>query len=75
MKTTIQKWGNSLAVRLPKDVASGLTFREGSSVEVRSEKGGILISAVSHAHRSLKELVSAIRPAQLHGETVWGDAH
>jgi len=32
MTTKIQKWGNSLAVRLPKEVARKLTLQEGSEV-------------------------------------------
>jgi antitoxin component of MazEF toxin-antitoxin module len=35
MATKIQKWGNSLAVRIPKEVAEG--FRSGVSVDLRRE--------------------------------------
>lgn len=72
MKTTIQKWGNSLAVRLPKEVAEKLAFREGSRVEVGEAKEGILICQTSKERQSLKTLVGMIRPEQMHGEVEWG---
>lgn len=43
MATKIQKWGNSLAVRLPKGVAQKLRLKAGSAVEVREEKSRIVI--------------------------------
>jgi len=46
MTTKIQKWGNSLAVRLPKDVARKLDLHEGSSVAVREERDRIMIVGV-----------------------------
>ncbi len=75
METTIQKWGNSLAVRLPKGVVAKLAFQEGSRVEVHEGAAGILISQAPQARRSLKTLVRMIRPTQLHDEIAWGDAH
>ena len=74
METTIQKWGNSLAVRLPKGVVAKLALREGSPVEVHEAEEGILIREASKARRSLKDLVRMIRPNQLHGEMTGGDA-
>lgn len=75
METTIQKWGNSLAVRLPKGVTTKLALRKGSRVEVREDTGEIVIRETPQVRRSLKTLVGMIRPTQLHGETSWGDAH
>lgn len=72
METTIQKWGNSLAVRLPKGVTTKLALREGSRVEVREGKQGIFIRHTPQPRRSLKELVQMIRREHLHTETVWG---
>ena len=74
METTIQKWGNSLAVRLPKGVTTKLALREGSRVEVREGKEGILIQETPKERRSLKELVRMIHPDQIHSEELWGKA-
>ena len=74
-ETTIQKWGNSLAVRISKGVASRLALREGSRVQVREGKAGILIRHTPRARKSLQELVHMIRNEHLHGEEAWGHAH
>ena len=74
VETTIQKWGNSLAVRISKGVASRLALREGSRVQVREGKAGILIRHTPGARKSLQELVQTIRNEQLHGEETWGHA-
>lgn len=72
METTIQKWGNSLAVRVPKELANKLAFREGSRVEIRKEKKTIIIQATPKTHKSIKELIAMIRPENIHEEMDWG---
>ena len=43
MKTRVQKWGNSLAVRLPKSFADGLGLSDGSPAEMTLEGGAIVV--------------------------------
>lgn len=43
MTTTIQKWGNSLAVRIPKGVIRRLALKEGSDVVMREDRDTIVI--------------------------------
>ena len=43
MTTKIQKWGNSLAVRIPKDMIRHLALRAGSGVVVRHDQNTIII--------------------------------
>ncbi|MBI3420737.1 MAG: AbrB/MazE/SpoVT family DNA-binding domain-containing protein [Candidatus Sungbacteria bacterium] len=43
MTTKLKKWGNSLAVRLPKDMTRHLALKEGSSILVRQDKDAIII--------------------------------
>jgi len=43
MTTKIQKWGNSLAVRLPKEIARKLTLQEGSEVVIREDQKHVII--------------------------------
>ena len=50
MATKIQKWGNSLAVRLPKGLVQKLRLEEGSEVEVREEKSRIVIQYARAQH-------------------------
>lgn len=71
MTTKIQKWGNSLAVRIPKEVAEG--FRSGVSVELSREGSALIVRPSNKKKFSLKELVAKIEPKHLHKETDWSD--
>ena len=62
METTIQKWGNSLAVRLPKAVAQKLALRRGSRVQMRERNQGVFISPAPKPQTSLREQVRLITP-------------
>ena len=74
--TTIQKWGNSYAVRLPKIVMQKLNLRAGHSVEIReAAHGGTLsIIPVRHPAASLAEMTARITKRNQHGAADWGDA-
>lgn len=54
MFTTIQRWGNSQAIRLPKGVLEKAGLRESNRVEIRVENGHLLIVPVKK-HLTLKE--------------------
>jgi len=73
MNTTIQKWGNSLAVRLPKEVVRERALFEGSEVTVRSDKGCIIITPTLKKTKSpdLAELVRSVSKANTHTEVSW----
>ncbi len=72
METTIQKWGNSLAVRLPKSVTQKLALCAGRRVRVYEEGKEVIIAPARKAEKSLKELLAMITPENLHAETDWG---
>ncbi len=44
--TTIQKWGNSLAVRIPSDLAKSYGVEHGSQVELEGTNGGIFVRPI-----------------------------
>jgi len=67
MSTKIQKWGNSLGVRLPKSVVEQSNLTENSEVEVES-KDGVIIIFPSKKKYSLDSLLSKITPSNLHKE-------
>lgn len=69
MKTTIQKWGNSLAIRIPKAFAVQLGIDPGEEVELSMNSNSLLIKP---AKLTLEELLKNVTPEQLHGETDWG---
>jgi len=72
METTIKKWGNSLAVRLPRSIAQKLALKAGSTVVMREEKKTLIIQAAPKTRKSLKELIAMIRPENIHDEIDWG---
>jgi antitoxin MazE len=71
MQTQIGKWGNSLAVRIPRPFAKDLGLKEGMEVEV-SVSDGKLQLCPAREQFTLDELVAQITPENLHEETDWG---
>ena len=74
LTTKIQKWGNSLALRIPKSYAQEANLEEGASVDIKVEENNIIISAKKKKKNkySLEELLSDIKPENLHGEIDFG---
>lgn len=72
MKTKIQKWGNSLAVRLPKSITEQKELREGLGVSVLLKDNQIVIEPVTE-NLSLESLLSKVSDKNLHQETDWSD--
>ena len=74
--STIQKWGNSLAVRILMILASRLGVRAGTSVELVARAGAIVVRPKGRAKYRLKELLKKCRPKHLRGESglapTWG---
>jgi len=63
MKTTIRKWGNSLAIRIPKAFAIHLGLDSGEAVELSMEKNGLHITP---SRPTLDEIMEATTPDMLH---------
>jgi antitoxin MazE len=66
MLTHIQKWGNSLGVRIPKNIAEDIQVEEGATVEMRVEEGTLVIAPIGKPAYTLEELVSKITPDNRH---------
>lgn len=67
----VQKWGNSLGVRIPKAIAMKVGLEEGSEIEFEIEEDKIIIK---RKQQKLKELLAQITPENLHKEVSTGDA-
>lgn len=65
MQTQIAKWGNSLAVRLPRHVAEAAGFAEGSKVEL-DVVGGVVRLARARPRYTLEELLAGMTPENQH---------
>ncbi len=59
MRARISKWGNSLAVRLPKAAVESLRVNEGEAVEVMIEDDALIIRSAAPRYR-LEDLVAGI---------------
>ena len=70
MRTKLTKWGNSLAVRIPKLFAVQLGVDKGNDVEVNMKDNVIVISSPGP---SLETMLSQIKPENIHKETDTGD--
>ncbi len=71
MKAKIQKWGNSLAVRIPRPFAMEIGIEENSSVEIYLQKGNIVLHPKKKL--TLDELVAGITDENLHEEIDYSD--
>jgi antitoxin MazE len=74
MLTKVQKWGNSLALRIPKAFAVEAHLENDSLVEVSLVEGQIVIRPKAAPAWSLEELLAGIRKTNLHHETDMGPA-
>lgn len=65
METKIAKWGNSFAVRLPREVALRL-LQIGGKVSIRSEQKKIVIGAIAEKRETLRTLVDRMSEDNIH---------
>jgi antitoxin MazE len=66
------QWGNSIGVRIPKDLAKKVGIGVDSTVEIDNSDDGIIIKPVGKREYSLKELVRRITPQNRHSEVDFG---
>lgn len=69
---TIQKWGNSLALRIPAALVEQLQAREGSAVDLEVREGELIVRPQERPRLQLSDLLKNCKPSQLHGETDFG---
>ena len=72
MKGQIQKWGNSLALRIPRGVAEEVRLEQSSNVDISVREGSIIITPAQGRRYVLSELLARITPENVHQETDWG---
>lgn len=72
METKIQKWGNSLAVRLPKAFAEQAGIENGSDVQISIQDGNIILVPVKDHAKLLDALLEKIDESTLHSEIDFG---
>ncbi len=73
MKTQLAKWGNSLAVRIPKPIAIAARLKTGDDLDVAADGPGKVRIRKPRAKPTLEQLVSQITPENQHAESDWGE--
>ena len=72
MVTKLQKWGNSLGLRIPKSFAAEARVEAGSIVDIRVESGTLLVRPVRRRRYKLARLVRGVSSRNLHDEIATG---
>ncbi len=68
MKSNIQKWGNSLAIRIPKSFADEIHLVQGSQIDITLNKDKLQITPIKEKQFTLKQLLSGVTKDNLHRE-------
>jgi antitoxin MazE len=71
VKARIQKWGNSLALRIPKSFAAHSNIEQGSVVDLSLDNGRMIVEAKKQEY-SLGELLMRVTKSNLHSEIDFG---
>ncbi|MCZ6679731.1 MAG: AbrB/MazE/SpoVT family DNA-binding domain-containing protein [Candidatus Poribacteria bacterium] len=74
METRVQKWGNSLALRIPKPLATEIGLKPNSPVELSLVDGKLVIAPVRQPGLQLEDLLAKVTEQNRHGEIDTGAA-
>lgn len=72
MRARIQKWGNSLALRIPKSVAQEAGLVQGCEIDVKAHKGGLTIRPRKNKSYTLAQLLRGTDPRKSRPLVDWG---
>ena len=68
MQVRVQKWGNSLAVRIPKPLAEDAEVKEGTVLNLAVSEGKVIAVPVRKKKLSLKQMLAQVTRKNLHAE-------
>jgi antitoxin MazE len=71
VETAIAKWGNSLAIRLPRSLAAEIGLQEGTAVDLQAD-GGVLTIRPARPRYRLADLLARLDADKVHEEVDWG---
>jgi len=74
MRTRVQKWGNSLALRIPKSFATEVGLQTETSVDVSLANGKLVVTPIAKPKMSLKQLLAKVTKDNMHHEIDTGPA-
>jgi antitoxin MazE len=74
MRARIRKWGNSLALRIPKSIAAEAELEPNALVELSLVDGKLVVLRVAEPEVTLEQLLAGITEQNLHREADTGPA-
>jgi len=74
MEVVVQKWGNSLALRIPKSFAKQIKIEQGSYVDLSAVDGKLIATPLDEQAYSLEQLLAGITDQNIHTEFTTGSA-
>ncbi len=72
MKSTVQKWGNSLAIRVPKSFASEIDLYQGAEIDLVLLENKIQIKPIKKKKITLDDLLNQVTEENIHNEVDTG---
>lgn len=72
MTTTIQRWGNSQGVRIPKYILEAVNLSENESIDIVTDKDKIVIKKSANQRKTIKELFANYNGEYQPIEVDWG---
>jgi antitoxin MazE len=72
MQVRLSKWGNSLGLRLPRALAAEIGVAEGQRVEIRADKGRLIVEPVREAY-TWAQMLENVTPEAMREAFEWGD--
>jgi len=74
MRLQVRKWGNSLALRIPKPFAEEARVKQGTVVDLSVAEGRLIAAPVHRRRYSLSRLLAGVTKGNLHGEVDFGQS-
>ena len=74
MQTRVQKWGNSLGVRIPRGLADEVGLGVGTEVSLTAKDGELILKPSLPSRLRLADLLAGITPENIHASVDTGDA-
>jgi len=69
---SVQRWGNSSAVRIPKKVMEQAGLSDGDQVAFEVEEPGLIVIKTAKKEQTLEELLGQVTARNRHNEVDWG---
>ena len=70
MEAVVQKWGNSLGIRIPNLIARELSLENGAKVNIKDNGNEIIIKPIQK--KKLPEMLKMINDTNVHEAIDWG---